>query len=213
MINRMIKSNEIMNISLAYLIGALADGSIYHNEKHYVYRISYFQKSKEYLEKCIEPHVLRLFNKKGHFYYDKRKGVYFYEITSKEVYNTFMKALESFKSKGDRRVPSWIRNGDESLQFAFIRGFFEADGYYHVRPENSDYRVRLGQSEFFILEDIKNMLSLKFKCSDVLGPYQSESKPDVKPYYELHIHGIDQVNKFHEVIRPCHPNKQLNLEH
>jgi len=54
------------------------------------------------------------------------------------------------------------------------------------------------------------MLSQDFKCSDVLGPYQS--KPDVKRYYELHIHGINQVKKFHELIRPCHPNKQLNLE-
>ncbi|MFX1255965.1 MAG: hypothetical protein ACFFCZ_30440, partial [Promethearchaeota archaeon] len=57
------ENSEIM----AYLIGALADGSIYHNPKHYVYRVSYYQKSKLYLLNCIEPRIEQLFNKKGHF--------------------------------------------------------------------------------------------------------------------------------------------------
>ena len=205
--------SENQKRDLAYLVGALADGTIYHNKKYYVHRVSYYQQSKEYLEKCIEPKIIILFNKRGHFYFDARKGVYFYEITSKIVYNIFIEALESFKNKKLRRVPIWIKAGNKDLHYAFIKGFFEADGYYHIRPENSDYRVRLGQSEFYILLDIKTMLNGMFKCSKVLGPYQAKTKPHVKPYYELHIHGINQVKKFHELIKPCHPRKKLNLEH
>ncbi len=193
--------------NLAYLVGALADGSIYSNKKHYVYRISYYQKSQEYLTKCIEPIIFKLFQKRGRLYLDKRKGVYFYEITSKYIYNFFLDKIEKFKDKNERRVPLWIKNGVKTIQQSFIRGFFEADGYYHLKPKNSDYRVRLGQYEYFILKDIREMLKDDFKCSDVLGPYQS--KPNVKPYYELHIHGIKQVNKFHKIIKPCHLNKQL----
>jgi intein/homing endonuclease len=192
---------------LAYLIGALADGSIYHNKEHYVHRVTYYQQSKDYLLNCIESRILKLYKKKGHFFYDIRKNVYFYEITSKEIYLSFKEAIESFKDKTDRKVPTWIKNGDESIRFSFIRGFFDADGFYYINPDKSDFRVRFGQSEFKILSDIKEMFSMEIKFSKVLGPYQS--KMGVKPYFELHIHGIDQVHKFCTMIKPCHPKKQL----
>ncbi|MFX0116201.1 MAG: LAGLIDADG family homing endonuclease [Candidatus Hodarchaeota archaeon] len=199
-------SCESKDSMLAYLIGALADGSLYHNKKHYVHRVSYYQQSREYLVDCIEPRIMQLFAKKGHFYFDRRKNVYYYEITSKRIFLSFKKAIESFKSESNRRIPSWIRNGENSIGIAFVRGFFDADGFYYASPEKADYRVRFGQSEYFILKDLKELLSHEFKCSDVLGPYQS--KIGAKPYYELHIHGLEQVSKFQEQIRPCHPHKQ-----
>ncbi|MEJ2250328.1 MAG: LAGLIDADG family homing endonuclease [Candidatus Lokiarchaeota archaeon] len=196
---------EREKIILSYLIGALADGSLYHNKKSYVYRVTYYQKSKEYHLRCIEPRIEKLFGKKGHFYCDHRKGVYFYEVTSKKVFSIFKEAIEDFKSKGKRRVPSWIRNGASEVQNRFIRGFFDADGFYTLYPKISDYRVRFGQSEYFILADIKEILQPEFKCSEVLGPYQSKKR--AKPYWELHLYGKAQVIKFHEKIRPCHPQK------
>ncbi|MFX1251754.1 MAG: LAGLIDADG family homing endonuclease, partial [Promethearchaeota archaeon] len=167
----------------------------------------YYQKSKLYLLNCIEPRIEQLFNKKGHFYFDRRKEVYFYEITSKQIFLHYQTVLESYKAETNRSVPSWIKEGDELIYNAFIRGFFDADGYYHMQPENSDYRVRFGQAEYYILKDLKDLLEKEFECSDVLGPYQS--KKNAKPYYELHIHGIKQLLKFHKIVRPCHPNKQL----
>jgi intein/homing endonuclease len=199
---------EFKTPNFSYLIGALADGSLYQNKKHYVNRVSYYQHSKEYLLKCIEPRILNLFGKIGHFYHDTRKDVYYYEITSKEIYQTYAKAVESFKSDTERRVPSWIREGTSIISYSFIRGFFDADGFYYINPEKHDYRVRFGQAEFYILSDIKEILSKDFKCSNVLGPYKS--KEGVKPYYELHLYGIDQLHKFHEIIGSCHPKKQLN---
>lgn len=192
----------------AYLIGALADGSIYYNQKQYIYRVTYYQSSKEYLLKCIETLIDALFGKKGYFYFDKRKDVYFYIIASKEIFQIYKDSIEHFKDDENRSVPSWIKNGTQSMQYNFIRGFFDADGFYYIYPKKYDYRVRLGQAEFYILKDIKEMLQVQFEISDVLGPYQS--KVDVKPYYELHIYGIDQVRKFHDLIRPCHPEKQLD---
>ena len=199
---------EYKTPNFSYLIGALADGSLYRNEQHYVYRVTYYQHSKDYLLKCIEPRVFGLFGKIGHFYHDKRKDVHYYEITSKKIYQTYAKAVESFKSNTERRVPSWIREGNEEIKYPFIRGFFDADGFYYINPEKHDYRVRFGQSEYYILSDIKEMLSNDFKSSEVLGPYQS--KEGVKPYYELHLYSIDQLHKFHELIGACHPEKQLD---
>ena len=192
----------------SYLIGALADGSLYQNKKYYVNRVTYYQHSQDYLIRCIESRILKLFGKTGHFYHDTRKDVYYYEITSKEIYQIYKKAVGSFKSELDRRVPSWIMEGNKTIQFRFIRGFFDADGFYYINREKYDYRVRFGQSEYFVLRDIKDILSEEFESSDVLGPYIS--KEGVKPYYELHLYGIDQLYKFHELIRPCHPEKQLN---
>jgi intein/homing endonuclease len=198
------------NDKFSYLIGALADGSLYSNKDHYVYRVTYYQHSKKYLLNCIEPRIKRLFDIKGHFYYDIRKSVYFYEITSKKVYQIYKLAVESFKDNIDRKIPLWIKHGEKSNQQRFISGFFDADGWYYIIPEKYDYRVRFGQSEYCILQDIKDMLDTDFKCSEVLGPYQS--KENVKPYFELHIHGIDQVYKFHKIIKPCHPDKQISVK-
>lgn len=196
---------------LAYLVGALADGYIYHNPKHYIYRVSYYQKLRKYFSKCIEPRIVQIFNNRGHFYHDHRKDVYYYEITSKSVYQKMCKAAGPFKGHQKRNVPLWILDGDIKVQRAFVQGFFDADGYYVIDEINSDYRVRFGQSEYDILAGIRNILiHSKFNCSNVLGPYRS--KPNVKPYYELHIHGLKQVLRFQKVIRPCHPQKQLILK-
>ena len=200
---------DYRNPDFSYLIGALADGSLYYNKKHYIHRITYYQKSKEYLIYCIEPRIQRLFKNKGHFYLDSRKAVNYYEITSKELYQIYKRNIGSFKAKTGRRIPRWIKAGDKSINYSFISGFFDADGFYYLIPEKKDYRVRLGQSEFQVLQDIKEMLENDFKCSNVLGPYQS--KEGVKPYFELHIHGISQVKKFYRLIKPCHPDKQLDV--
>jgi intein/homing endonuclease len=200
--------SKYKNPDFSYLIGALADGSLYSNKKHYIYRVTYYQHSQEYLKHCIEPRVQELFNKKGYYYFDKRKSVYFFEVSSKEIYLIYLKYTESLKAYLNRSVPSWIKQGNKSLKFNFISGFFDADGFYYLVPEKNDFRVRLGQAEFQVLQDIKEMLEVDFKCSDVLGPYQS--KEGVKPYFELHIYGINQVKKFHSKIKPCHPDKQLD---
>ncbi|MHA1150044.1 MAG: LAGLIDADG family homing endonuclease [Promethearchaeota archaeon] len=197
----------------AYLIGALADGSVYYNKKQYIYRVTYYQHSKEYLLKCIEPLIDNLFGKKGYFYYDQRTEVHSFIIASKQIYQKYMARIEEFKSEQNRSVPTWIKTGDKQVRYAFIRGFFDADGFFYLYSKRHDYRVRLGQSEYYILKDIKEMLENEhedgFRVSDVLGPYQS--KEGVKPYYELHLYGIDQVKQFHSLIRPCHPEKQLDL--
>lgn len=195
---------------LAYLVGALADGYLYHNPKHHICRVSYYQKLKRYHSKCIEPRIVQLFNKHGRFYHDRRKDVYFYEITSKSIYQRMYKAVGPFKGNQQRHVPNWILMGDLDVHRGFIQGFFDADGYYLIEEDDSDFRVRFGQSEYGVLSGIRTILSRdKFKCSNVLGPYQS--KPNVKPYFELHIHGRRQVLRFHHLIKPCHPEKQLDL--
>ncbi|MFX1508330.1 MAG: LAGLIDADG family homing endonuclease [Promethearchaeota archaeon] len=194
---------------LAYLVGALADGSIYYNPQHYIYRVTFYQKSKQYLTHCIEPCVFQLFDKQGHYYHDNRKDVYYYEVTSKAVYFEMKEAIGSFKDKNQRSIPLWIINGDKAVRHAFIRGFFDADGFYYIKPDNSDYRVRFGQADQLVLENLRDILSQEgFKCSDVLGPYQL--KPNAKPYYELHVYGRNQMLRFQDLIRPCHPNKQLD---
>ncbi len=115
-------------------------------------------------------------------------------------------AASGFKEKSQRIVPQWILEGNQEVRCAFTRGFFDADGYYHIRPEEADYRVRFGQSDPVVLEGIRDILCREgFKCSKVLGPYKS--KQEAKPYYELHLHGRMQMQRFHRKIRPCHPDK------
>jgi hypothetical protein len=78
--------------------------------------------------------------------------------------------------------------------FSYLIGAL-ADGSLYHNPKEYIYRI------------IKEILDENFHCSEVLGPYKS--KETAKPYYELHIHGIKQLIKFREMIKPCHPDKQL----
>ena len=117
--------------------------------------------------------------------------------------------MGSFKAERNRSIPEWIKKGSKAIQYGFVGGFFDADGFNYLVPKKYDFRIRLGQSEFQILQDIKEILNNDFNCSEVLGPYQS--KQGVKPYFELHIYGINQVKKFHRAIKPCHPDKQLDV--
>jgi intein/homing endonuclease len=120
-----------------------------------------------------------------------------------------LKASEDFKSKNERCVPDWIKYGSYEIKTAFLRGFFDADGSYCLNRAKYDYRVRFGQVEKQIIRDIKDMLeSLGFKTGKLLGPY--EYKEDAKPYYEVQVHGRDQVKDFNEIVKPSHPDKQLN---
>jgi intein/homing endonuclease len=199
-----------MRSDLSYLVGALADGTIYHNKKHYIYRITYYQKSKDYLSKSIESRIIALFGKPGHYYYDKRKGVNYYEVTSKRIYQIMQKIAHPFKNTEAQTIPEWILKGSEEVHRAFVRGFFDAEGWYHMDQKKFDYRVRFGQANYKILKGIQDILHREgFRCSAILGPYQS--KPNAKPYYELHIHGRDQLIRFHKLIKPNHPHKQLQL--
>ncbi|HME53815.1 MAG TPA: hypothetical protein VKM55_16425 [Candidatus Lokiarchaeia archaeon] len=75
-----------------------------------------------------------------------------------------------------------------------------------ISPKTSDYRVRFGQANHDILQDVGDRLCIRFACSQVLGPYQT--KPEALPYYEIQLHGIKQVQKFRDLIKPCHPEKE-----
>ncbi len=206
------QSNHLQEASdamLAYHVGALADGSLYRNAKQYVHRVSYYQKSKSYLEHCIEPRIESLFGKKGHFYHDTRKDVFFYEVTIKSIYQAIHDSAIPFKDKTSPAIPAWIKAGSDEVRESFIRAFFDTEGFYYVNANRSDYRVRFGQASRQVLQDLRDMLSTTFTCSEVLGPYQS--KANALPYFELHIYGIDQLRRFHDLIRPCHPIKQSIL--
>ena len=94
---------------------------------------------------------------------------------------------------------------ENSIRYAFIRGFFDADGWFHINSTKNDYRIGFGQSEFHIIKNIREILQEEFKTSDILGPYQSKTKN--KPYYQLHLYGIEQLLKFNKLIKPGHPEK------
>ena len=111
-----------------------------------------------------------------------------------------LKASEDFKSKEVRRALEWIKYGSHGIRTSFIKGFFDADCSYSVNYDKYDYRVRFGQVDKQVILDAKEILeSLRFKSSDLLGPYQY--KKEVKPYYEIQIHGKHQFLRFSKIIK------------
>ena len=139
----------------------------------------------------------------------KQYYTHFYEISSKEIYSYILKASEDFKSKEKRRVPEWIKHGSRGIKISFIRGFFDADGSYTINYDKYDYQVRFGQVDKQVILDVKEILEkLGFKVSNLLGPYKY--KENAKSYYEIQIHGKYQFLRFNRIIKPIHPNKQMD---
>jgi len=77
-------------------------------------------------------------------------------IYSKELYYYLIKNFGSFYSS-DWNVPIYILNGKNSLKFAFLKGYFEADGSFNF------YRKKYGKIRFVsinrrVLEGIQRLL-------------------------------------------------------
>jgi hypothetical protein len=205
-----------MNEEIAYLVGALRDGSFSTIPEQGIYRIRFYQKNKawlEFLSKLIE----RNFGGKPSFYFDSRHGVWCLSFTSKKVFEELLKLAEFGGNQSDWLTPSWVLAGSREFKAAFVRGFFDAEGSVNSFEKTSlsvpekDVRIYFAQANQGVLEEIREILSeFGIRCGRVCGPYVK--KGTSTEMFGLMIHGSGQVLKFYDCFDSSHPEKVFRFE-
>ena len=187
-----------------YLVGAIHDGCLVKRRREKKYEIQFYQKCKEWLENSVLPRIERVINKKPKIK-GPRKGVYYIKFSCKNLYVVIEKFLNN---------PYEILNLDNNSQIAFVRGFFDAEGYVpNSWKKRKKYQIGFSQSGEKIpevLEVVRIILErLGIKCGKYsIKPPKNFGK--LKEYSFL-VCGKDDVKRFFEIVRPEHPFKSFNL--
>jgi len=148
-----------MDADLAYLLGALRDGSVYYYPKNRSYYTLFYQKNKSWLIHSIGLRLQSLFGVR--YRIDEYKsGHYRLRVSSKRLY-LLWRDIFSFPSEGLGQfywfVPSIIFHSDLSVKSSYLRGFFDAEG--DVSPlSSSTFYLGISQKNKFVLESIRLLL-------------------------------------------------------
>ena len=148
---------------LAYLLGALRDGTITDKKK---YEISFYQKDTRWfsvLTRCLQ----EVFNPSSKiFVFTERRNSSPKLTVSCRPIVEFLKLVCGVPA-GDKlswQTPRIIKNADWEIQRHYIRGFFDADGRTSIRFQ----KVGFCQASESPLSDIKEMLEKHgIKCRKV----------------------------------------------
>ncbi|MHA1401238.1 MAG: LAGLIDADG family homing endonuclease [Candidatus Heimdallarchaeaceae archaeon] len=192
-----------MNADLAYLVGALRDGSVYHYKKNRSYYTLFYQQHRSWLEESIGERIKRLFGIK--YLIDEYKlGHYRLRISNKRLYELWkneFKFPEEGETQANWLVPKQILQGTIEEKAAFLRGFFDTEG--DVSPESSStFYVGISQKNSTVLLQLRELINELGIRTTI--PHIIDQKSQT---YRISITGKEEIRKFAEVISSEHPVK------
>ena len=137
----------MVDSDLAYLVGALRDGSVFYDRAARNYNVIWYSKFKEYLESSIKPRAERSFDKTGRLEMYK-PGHWRYKLSGLSTYNYIRSTFEFPSSPLGQVVwntPSAIKDAGQEAKIYFLKGVFDAEGdvslpnkYVEVSQKNTD---------------------------------------------------------------------------
>lgn len=151
--------NRLITPDLAYLLGALRDGSIYYNRAGRNYVTAFYQQSREWLEEAIAQRLIRLFGVhcRVEEYAPNRWRIRAY---SKQLYRMWREDF-GFPEEGIGQAhwttPNGIMTANRDAKCAYIRGFFDAEGDVSPRTSTSPY-IGFSQKNRQVLQDLQQLL-------------------------------------------------------
>lgn len=197
---------------LAYLAGAMRDGSFIKNNNERIYRLVIYQRNEKWIRKVSE-FIYELFGAKPTISQDSR-GLWRATLNSKQIYNTVVRLLEFDGEQASWNTPNFVLRGSSATKRAYISGFFDAEGSInsldkyganYFKPK--DIRIYFAQANKRVLEELKSMIeSFGIKCGNVVGPYVK--KGTSTKMYGLIIHGREQCSNFYKTFYVYHPDKK-----
>jgi len=174
--------NEITK-ELAYLIGALHDGTVFKNEAKNQYVVQFIQHSNRVWLKEIEKLIKKVFNIQPKFY----KG--YIQISSKIITEFFSNYFHIPQHQGNWN--SFLTKIPKELHAYTIAGFFDAEGWC---GDKDDIRIKLSQKNENKLKEIKKALeSIDIKCGSVVE--------ERKIYHALYICGSNCIKFIDKIGR------------
>jgi hypothetical protein len=185
-----------LNSEIAYLVGALRDGTI----SHYYgkYEVSYVQKDVRWL-RFLKRLIETIFEPSNRPRIIVRTG-YTPKLTfSNRVVFEYFKRVFDVKPgrKVDWNTPQRIKGAPLELQKSYVRGYFDADGV-------SGINVGFCQANLETLLFIKGVLNkLGIRCRDKIETRKTSKGND---FYYLYVRTAD-IEKFFMLIGSSNPSK------
>jgi len=197
-----------LNEDLAYLVGALRDGSVYYYAKNRSYYTIFYQKNIQWLKNSIGERIKKLFG--INFRIDEYKtGQYRLRISNKHLYELWKTVFlfpKETTTQVNWNIPEKIIKSKKKEKTAYIRGFFDAEG--DVSPTNSTTKyIGLSQKNIVALTKLRELIEeLGLKCSKI---YLADKRSNT---FRVTIIGKQQIHKFYRVVGVEHPVKLKKIE-
>ena len=202
---------KLMTEELAYLLGLLyADGALtdpflaQRNKGRFVYEISVTDASREHITKVCE-RLLAVFGVRTSV-----KAVYsgrWYRVlfASTALHRLLHCVFEMpyGKKKGKLSLPDLIRLGPVWARRAFVRGFFDGDGFCSVWEDTyCQYIVSASQADRKILRDLQQVL-----VGDLIRSTIKKQTRDGYTWFSLSIRDKPSIRRYARFYGFDHPEK------
>jgi len=198
-----------VNKDLAYILGVIAgDGYIDYSDERKTYYIGLSAVDKEFVDNFRN--ILFDFfkiNPTNEFRKSRNKNwkdQYLTRLCSKEACD-FIKSIGDFK-KDTWHVPDSIKNSNNEIKCAFIKGFFDSEG----EIDKKIGRVGATSMNLSGLKEIGNLLfSLGIRYTIIK---KKDIRPNTSQKYVLRIHDKKSIRLFYELVGFIIQRKQEILE-
>ena len=202
-----IESSELRKTDLAYLIGALRDGSVYYYKGNRSYYTLFYQKYREWLENSIGKRINRSF-KVGFRIDEYKEGHFRLRISNKKFYDLCRNEYD-FPMEGESQltwlIPKKIMNGSLKEKIEFIRGFFDTEGDCSPKTSKGFY-LGLSQKNRQALAQLKTLLAeVGINTTEI---HLIDKKSNT---YRIAISYKEGIKRFIEKIGVEHPLKRNKI--
>ena len=190
-----------MEWNLAYLVGALRDGSVYY-DKSRNYKIIWYENNKEWLQKSIAERVFRVFGKYPRID-EYKKGHYRAVLSSKDAFQTIKKDYGFIAPQVKWDTPIKITKSSDAIVSKYIAGYFDAEG--DVNPKK--YMIGISQKNKDSLDFIRRWLNSKgIKTSKI---FIADKRSITNRFY---MTSRKNISNFQNLVKFEHPEKIMRLE-
>lgn len=194
--------------SLAYLLGAMRDGSVFYDKASRNYFTMYYQKHREWLENSISPRMEKLFEKEGKIE-EYTSGHYRLKVSSKELYEMWKQDYDfppDGEGQGSWNVPEDIKTANTHAKASYIRGVFDTEGDVSPISSKSCY-VGISQKNEVFIEEVRGLLEDLDIHAGKTHVIDAESGT-----LRIAVSEPRSLLRFITIINSEHPDKHRNLQ-
>lgn len=198
-----IKLPKKLTSRLAYLVGALRDGSITKGDGIYTVTVNQSGKYAVVWLHFLAQQFATLFGVKPQVESDRDD--YRIRVNSKPIVLFFERVFEMPRDQAQWNTPFEIEQNPESWVW-YVAGFFDAEGYcpsVETVSKINRFKLKITQTNRDSLLFIKNALEKNGIKS--AGPYATKNKST----FDLFIYGFDNVKSFWKKIPVVRKKKEL----
>ena len=184
---------------VAYLAGALRDGSIFYEKSSRNYKVVWYEQNEAWLRDSIARRVKVLFGKEARI--NEYKPRQFRALVSSQaVHDYFVREFRFVSPQVFWGTPPKIRQADDETIAAYVAGFFDAEG------DVGKWEAGFSQKNLESLQFIKEWLDSRGIPSSKI--FVADKKSGTHRFYVR--------SRFLEPFSRCvpfeHPDKRLELE-